>query len=255
MTATQDITSQYERDGFVCGIDIFSAAEIEGYRLQFDELERREGREKCQIGLKMWHLKKRFIWDMATDRRLLDAVEEAMGPNIMLISTHFFCKYPVHEVEHFVAWHQDVTYWGLDPQEAHTAWIAVDDSDMENGCMQFIPGSHIDGIAPHEESEEGGNLLSINQEIPDEHVDKTNAVPVELKAGQISLHDGRLFHASYPNTSDHRRCGLVCRFVAPHVSQVELNSLGERWPAILMRGVDEYGHYERPEVPFELQTN
>ena len=74
MTATQDITSQYERDGFVCGIDIFSAAEIEGYRLQFDELERREGREKCQIGLKMWHLKKRFIWDMATDRRLLDAV-------------------------------------------------------------------------------------------------------------------------------------------------------------------------------------
>ena len=252
MTDVRDMATSYQRDGYVSEIDVFSSKEIAGYRRQFDQLEEREGREKCQIGLQSWHLKEHFIWEMATDSHLLDATEAVMGPNIMLLSTHFFCKYPVAEIEHFVAWHQDVTYWGLEPEEAHTAWIAVDDSDVENGCMQFIPGSHAGGIAPHAKSAEGGNLLSINQEIPDEHVDQDSVTPIEIKAGQISIHDGRLFHSSRPNRSSRRRCGMVCRFIAPHVRQTRLNSVGEQWPAILLRGVDEHGHYDSPPHPFEL---
>ena len=252
MTDVQDVSTTYQRDGYVSPVDIFSAAEIAGYRRQFDELEKREGREKCQIGLHSWHLQEQFIWEMSTNAQVLDAMETVMGPNLMLLSTHFFCKYPVGDIEHFVAWHQDVTYWGLDPQEAHTAWIAVDDSDLENGCMLFIPGSHDGGIVPHSESAQGGNLLSINQEIPDDYVDGDNVFPVELTAGQMSIHDGRLLHSSRPNNSSRRRCGLTCRFVAPHVRQTEQNSLGHAWPAILMRGVDDYGHFESPTVPFEL---
>ena len=252
MTDVQDFATQYQREGYLSPINLFPVDEITGYRDRFNELEEREGREKCQIGLQSWHLKERFIWDMATDSRILDLMETVMGANILLLSTHFFCKYPVREVEHFVAWHQDVTYWGLDPLEAHTAWIAVDGSDVENGCMQFIPGSHDGGIVPHGESAEGGNLLSINQEIPDAYVDQEKVVPVELEAGQISIHDGRLLHSSRPNSSSRRRCGLTCRFVAPHVRQTELNSKGDAWPAILLRGVDEHGHFNSPSVPFEL---
>ena len=125
----------YREQGFLNGIDLFSDAEISGYRKQFDALEARLGRETCQIGLVNSHFEERFVWDMATDPGLLDQMQELIGEDLMILGTHFFCKYPVESTEHFVAWHQDVTYWGLELPEAHTAWIAVDDSNLENGCL------------------------------------------------------------------------------------------------------------------------
>ena len=244
----------YADQGFLTRVDLFSESEIGHYRACFDEIQAREGREKCQIGLQARHLDEEFIWQMATDPRIIDAIEELMGPDIMLLSTHFFCKYPDPEAKKFVAWHQDVTYWGLQPPEAHTAWVAVDDADAENGCMRVIPGSHKTGIATHGESERAGNLLSVNQEIPDELVDTSQAFDLELKAGQISIHDGQLFHASNPNTSDRRRCGLTLRYIAPHVSQPELNSLGGKYPTILIRGEDRYHNFPEQPQPFPLAS-
>ena len=84
-------------------------------RDRFDALEARLGRETCQIGLVNSHFEERFVWDMATDPGLLDQMQELMGEDLMVFGTHFFCKYPVETTEHFVAWHQDVTYWGLEP--------------------------------------------------------------------------------------------------------------------------------------------
>jgi ectoine hydroxylase-related dioxygenase (phytanoyl-CoA dioxygenase family) len=252
MTVLQDAAQTYDRDGCLTRIDIFDPEEIAHFRRLFDQLEEREGRETCQIGLQSWHFKEEFIWKMSTDARLLDAVESVVGDDLLLLSTHFFCKYPVREVEHFVAWHQDVTYWGLKPPEAHTAWIAVDDSDLENGCMQIIPGTHKTGIVSHDTSEDDSNLLSINQEISDEHVDKDSVVPLELGAGQISIHHGQLFHASYPNTSQRRRCGLAVRFSPPHVNQTKLNSVGKHWPVLLVRGEDRYHNFPETPLPFDL---
>ena len=251
---TQDTVQTYAEEGFLTRVDLFSESEIGHFRDCFDELEAREGREKCQIGLQARHLDEEFIWQMATDSRIIDAMQALMGEDIMLLSTHFFCKYPDPSASKFVAWHQDVTYWGLAPPEAHTAWVAVDDSDPENGCMRVIPGSHKNGIATHGESAKGGNLLSVNQEIPDELVDTSQAFDLELKAGQMSIHDGQLFHASNPNTSNRRRCGLTLRYIAPHVKQVELNSLGTRYPTILIRGEDRYKNFPEQPMPFPLAS-
>ena len=251
---TQDAAQIYAEQGFLTGIGLFSASEIGHFRACFDELEALEGREKCQIGLQARHIDEEFIWQMATDSRVLDAIQEVMGADIMLLSTHFFCKYPDPEAKHFVAWHQDVTYWGLQPPEAHTAWVAVDASDVENGCMRVIPGSHKNGIATHGESAKAGNLLSINQEILDEFVDDSQAVDLVLAPGQISIHDGQTFHASNPNTSNRRRCGLTLRYIAPHVEQVELNSLGNRYPTILVRGEDRYGNFPEQSVSFAFAS-
>ena len=110
------------------------------------------------------------------------------------------------------------------------------------------------GLSPHSESEAEGNLLSINQEIPDELVDTSQAFDLELKAGQLSIHDGQLFHASNSNTSDRRRCGLTLRYIAPHVEQVELNSLGSKYPTILIRGEDRYSHFPVQPQPFPLAS-
>jgi hypothetical protein len=250
MPAAVDITEQYETQGFVTGIDIFTEDEINGFRGEFDKLEAAEGKENCQVGLQGRHFHQEFIWRMASDGRILDLMEQIMPEGVLLLGTHFFCKYPEREPKHFVAWHQDVTYWGLEPAVAHTAWVAIDDSDIENGCMRVIPGSHKKGIAAHESSAREGNLLSINQEIPGEFVDDSDAVDLELKAGQISIHGGQVFHASMSNGSERRRCGLVARFIPPNVKQVELNSVGQRWQPILLRGEDKYGHSPSTDPPF-----
>lgn len=269
MAVALDLAQQFQRDGYVSPIRIHPAAEADRVRTEFDALEQREGREKCQIGLVDRHFDTRFVWDLATHPAVLDAVEAVMGPDVMLLATHFFCKYPSaaapeappHWEEsrkqsaagagRFVAWHQDVTYWGLEPPFALTAWYAVDDSDVENGCMRVIPGTH-QAIREHGSSAQAGNLLSINQEVPVTAEEQARAVDLCLRAGEISLHHGVLIHGSNPNSSARRRCGLTIRFVPPHVRVVAENSVNRPWEAILVRGEDRYGHFTPRPLPFPL---
>jgi ectoine hydroxylase-related dioxygenase (phytanoyl-CoA dioxygenase family) len=253
MAIVESLKETYEEQGFVSPVGVFSDAEISAYREAFDALEEREGKEKCQIGLQSRHFDQEFIWQLATEKRVVDVMQTLMGEDVMLLSTHFFCKYPDPESNAFVAWHQDITYWGLEPPIAHTAWIAIDDADVENGCMRFIPGSQKAGIAIHDKSTREGNLLSINQEIPGEFVNDNQAVDVILKAGQMSVHDGQLFHASNPNRSTRRRCALTVRFIPPNVKQAVLNSHKQSWQPIILRGEDRFGHFGKTNKPFALQ--
>lgn len=246
----ETLAGAFEREGYVTGIPILDRPDADRVRGQFDALEAAEGREKCQIGLLDRHLDQRFVWDMAVHPAVLDAVEAAIGPDIMLLATHFFCKYPAQgTAEKFVAWHQDVTYWGLEPPLAVTAWYAVDDADVENGCMRVIPGTHR-GIREHGTSARAGNLLSINQEVPVTAAEEARAADICLRAGEISLHHGMLIHGSNPNRSARRRCGLTIRYVPPHVRHVAVNSLKRPWQAILVRGRDPYGHHGERKPPF-----
>ncbi len=240
MTATP--ATSFEENGFLTGISIHDAADVARIRKAFDELEQREGKEHCQIGLQGRHIDIPFIWELASNCKILDCIEALMGHDILVLSTHCFCKYPA-STEKFVAWHQDVTYWGLEPPYAMTAWYAVDDSDVENGCMRVIPGSHRQGIVEHGESARPGNLLSINQEVRGDDLDESQAVDLILKAGQISIHHGHLIHGSNPNRSTRRRCGLTLRYCPPHVKPVRQNSLGKPWPAVLARGDDPWKNF------------
>ncbi|HLV79181.1 MAG TPA: phytanoyl-CoA dioxygenase family protein, partial [Chthonomonadaceae bacterium] len=135
----------YRRNGFLTGLTIVRPEEAGRYRAQFDALEQRVGRERARIGLVDCHFDEPFIRELAAHPRILDGVEALLGPDVLLLATHFFCKYGPEEW--FVAWHQDVTYWGLEPPVAVTAWYAVDDSDWENGCMRVIPGTHHNGFS------------------------------------------------------------------------------------------------------------
>ncbi len=247
MSLTQHQINTYKTDGFISGLRIADAAEAARYRQLFDELEAREGREKCQVGLIDRHFDQQFIYELATHPKIVDCIEALVGPNVMLLATHFFCKY--EQEEKFVAWHQDVTYWGLEPPFALTAWYAIDDSDCENGCMRVIPGTHRDGIREHGKSQTQGNLLSINQEVPITEEEEQRAVDLVLKAGEISIHDGALIHGSLPNRSTRRRCGLTIRYTTLNVRQAEENSLRRPWKPILLRGEDKFKHFGEPPRP------
>ena len=135
----------FTRQGYVPQLKVHGSSDAMCIRRDFDAQEAREGREQAQIGLMDRHFGERFVWELATHPILLDAAEAILGPDLLLLATHFFCKYPVapETGERFVVWHQDVTYWGLEPPLALSAWYAVDNSDPENGCMRVIPGTHV----------------------------------------------------------------------------------------------------------------
>ena len=242
---------EYRQNGLLTGVRILDSSGTDEFRRRFDALEQEEGPEETAIGLVNRHLDVEFIWELAVHPSILDAVEAVIGPDILLLASQFFCKYGPDEVK-FVAWHQDVTYWGLEPPEAITAWYAVDDSDAENGCMRAIPGSHSNGIREHGESGKGGNLLSINQELLVSAEEEASAVDMPLRAGEISLHEGALIHGSLPNCSTRRRSGLTLRYIRPSVRQVKLNSMGKMYQAILVRGEDKEKNFGAIEQPFPI---
>ncbi len=242
---------QYKRQGYLNAIPVLAGGEAARYAAEFDRLEQQVGKEKAQIELIDCHFDERFIWQLATHPTILDCIEDLIGPDILLLATHFFNKYGEGNLgDSFVAWHQDVTFWGLEPPRAVTAWYAVDDSDVENGCMQVIPGSHDLGLLEHGRARRKGNLLSINQEVTVSADQIRTATDLELRAGQMSIHDGTLIHGSLPNRSTRRRCGLTLRYVPTYVSQIEDNSHGKNWRALLVRGEDQYGHFPQVAAPF-----
>ena len=154
---------------------------------------------------------------LAQDRRVLDAVEGILGPDLMIWSAEFFIKEP--RTSQIVGMHQDLTYWGLgETSDQVTAWIALSPATRASGCMDFVAGSHKNPIMPHTDTFSENNLLSRGQEIAVDvaEADKTH---IELQPGQMSLHHGLTFHGSGPNTSDDRRIGFAIRYLNPNARQ------------------------------------
>ena len=173
--------------------------------------------------------------------RILDAVEQLLGPNIFCWGSQFFAKDAGDNA--YVSWHQDGNYWGLSSIDVVTAWVAFTPSTLASGCMNVVPGTQ-NQHAQHIDTYAEDNLLSRGQEIA-VTVSPDDVVPIELQPGQMSLHHVMIFHGSEPNKSDHPRVGFAIRYVPTHVRQ----TAGERDSAILVRGVDEHNHFEHEVAP------
>ncbi len=232
---------QYNRLGFVAPFDAYSASEIASLRRYFDKLLDDMGPEGA-FGINCYQARLSGLWDIATDARILDYVEDIIGPNIICWATAVLSK-PAGTSK-IVPWHQDASFWGLRPARTVTVWLAIDDADEENSAMQWIPGSHDKGHLPLEES--GGDAVF--------HIQTANAndlgAPVvdTLKAGQFSLHADMIVHGSPANQSERRRCGLTLRYCPPEVRIVD-----EDWArgveAIICRGEDPTGHWLHHDRP------
>ena len=142
--------------------------------------------------------------------KLLDAIEQLIGPDIVLWITRVLCKPAKTGRE--VPWHQDGQYWPMRPLATCSAWLAIDPVSTVNGCMRFIPGSHLPQELYRHHVNENPNLV-LNQELDADQFDEADAVNVELEPGQISLHDVRMIHGSLANTSGQRRAALIMRYM------------------------------------------
>ena len=236
-----DAVAQYHRDGFYFPVPVLTPSEAAGYRR---ELERHEaGTGKPLQGNLRHKTHLLFTWAdrLVHHPKILDAVEDVIGPDILCWTTNFFIKEASNPG--FVSWHQDATYWGLDPDDVITAWVAFTDATPENGYMQFLPGSHKIDQLPHVDTFHKDNLLSRGQEISVE-VDKSKGVGVPLKAGEMSLHHIKLVHGSEPNRTSDRRIGLAIRYIPTYVKQTKV-----RDAAMLVRGVDKYHNFDYEPRP------
>jgi non-heme Fe2+,alpha-ketoglutarate-dependent halogenase len=226
---------QYHALGYLKGFRVFSDAEVACLQAEYEKLAPLlpPGRPISRVN--WWHKRNRFIYDLCMDPRLLDHVEDILGPSFFLWGSHFFVKEPGDGT--IVPWHQDAQYWPLSPQHAVTVYIAFTDCDRENACMRVMPGSHRQRLS-HHRSEDGRYILQ--QEIDASEMDEASAADLEMKAGEISLHHDGLAHGSGPNLSDRRRVGFTMRFSATDV-RCDL-SVWPNFQAFLARGVDEFRH-------------
>jgi len=183
------------------------------------------------------HLRCPALLDLARRPIILDAVADLIGPDVLCRSVSIFLKEPGDPAN--VAWHQDAAYWGLEPPDLVTAWVAITDSTAENGALEVLPGSHLAALMPHGPSGDPANLLSRGQSISSS-IDPALTRMLQLRAGEMSLHHVGTAHGSGPNRSSGRRIGVAIRYVAPHVRKVE----GRRDSALLVRGTDNYGNFD-----------
>ena len=229
----------YDKNGYLCPINVITPQEAASHRAMLEGLETRfEGKLPNPLSHYLRvaaHLATDLPLQIARDPRVLDKVEKILGPDLMLWSCEYFIK-EAHSPK-IVSWHQDLTYWGMDGSDHEvTAWIAISPATKASGCMKFVPGSHTQHIVPHTDTFDENNQLSRGQEVAVD-VDEDDAIFAEIQPGQMSLHHGRLFHGSGPNTTDDRRIGLVLRFIRPDTPST---SQGQDY-AMLVRGVDRHG--------------
>jgi len=232
----------FNRDGFISPIRIFDDAEMAGHRRYFDELlERVKAAGGDSYSISTAHLKYGAVYDLLTHPRLVDVVKDLLGENVIGWGSHYFCKMPGDGKR--VSWHQDASYWPLTPSKTVTAWLAIDDADVENACVRFLPGSHLYGhLTWHLSETDESNVL--NQTVAD--VEKFGQ-PFDniLKAGEISLHSDLLLHGSEVNNSSRRRCGLTLRYCAADVYA----HLGWNEKGVVVSGTDHSGNWANPARP------
>ena len=241
---SQDEIARFNEQGYVKPFRIYDDAGAAANREFFNSLMAQlaaadDGRDSYSIN--GYHKSCGGIYDMVINPLILDHVEDLLGPDFLAWGTHFFCK--ISHDDRKVPWHQDASYWPLDPSRTITAWLAIDDADEENAAMQFIPGTHRMG---HLHWETTRDPAVLNQEIQNV---ETYGEPVfdMLKAGEMSMHADMLAHGSAANSSDRRRCGLTIRYSPPTVKPLDP---GWAEGAIHCRGKDETGNWkyiERPE--------
>ncbi len=232
----------FNRDGYLAPIQIFGDEEMADLRRYFDGLLARtlsQGGDSYSISTA--HLRHGRVYDLLTDSRIVSYAKDLLGEDVIGWGSHFFCKMPGDGRR--VSWHQDASYWPLTPSKAVTVWLAIDDADIENACVRFIPGSHWFGHLTYTLTENDESNVLTQTVAGVEHL--SAPVDNELRAGEVSIHSDLLVHGSEANASDRRRCGLTLRYCPAEVRA----ELGWNAKGVIVSGQDPGGHWANPGRP------
>jgi hypothetical protein len=224
--------ASYRSRGYIDAYEVLDSSQAEEFSRRLDDLILRESIDIAALGYALHdrHIDADFVWEVATAPRLLDQIEELIGGDITLLGSRFVCKPPLSS--HYVPWHRDATFMGLEPADVVNVFLAVDDTDEDNGCLHVIPrttnGSRA-GLATLEPGSDGFALVDQEIRLTDDLLAASVAVP--LRRGQALLFTGDLLHSSSASRSG-RRIALTLRYV-PGTSRFRNRG---QWPAISVRG-------------------
>ncbi|MCC6291212.1 MAG: phytanoyl-CoA dioxygenase family protein [Bryobacterales bacterium] len=227
------LEGDWRRDGIVVARELFSAAELAEIESQVGKLlsgesglpvhelvyEPGSNPPRLRNAFRL-HQYSSFFYDLARRPALTGVMRELLGSPLRLYSSQMFLKPGLVGTE--VPWHQDMPYWPFAPAEMATAWIALDDTTIENGCVRFLKGSHTLGELPHEPSGVTGNSLRL----------AASAVPaacaeeaIQVTKGSVVIHHCLTVHRSDPNSSPHDRRGLLFIYMSPEVRLTDASRL------------------------------
>lgn len=232
-------TAGFKHEGYAIVRGLLSPEEIQRARHALDQtIERRCGKVAADTPRNkrpefIWenHLEEPFWFELCRHPKILDAVEDVLGPDLLLLMSGLIAKPP--HCGYPVDWHQDNTYWpSVEGTDIVTVWLAVDDSDVENGCMCVVPRSHQGSVEMATIRADRDSVLKIKVEMSDEM--KRAAKPVELKAGDASIHDSFILHGSSANTSARRRAGYTMRYANARTVKVDFER--HPVPTFVVRG-------------------
>lgn len=150
-----------------------------------------------------------FFMDHAGHSNLLDAAEALLGPDVKFFDDQLFIKGPGGMEK---TYHQDSAYFNIAPMAILTAWVALDDVTLENGCLWVVAGSHLEGLKEHSETWMVGDRQ--DHKVPDWAIDRDREQPILLQAGDCSFHHSLLLHRSGPNQTTTRRRGLATHYMS-----------------------------------------
>ena len=240
--------ASYERDGFLTPNPALSSDEAAALRGKLAAFEATLGGPLTSEAINAryrsrTHVLLPWVHALVGHPAILDAVEDLIGPDILVYTSTWFIKEP--ESAAIAAWHQDATYFGLRPYVHVTAWLALTEATAENGCMEFLPGGHHSGQRQHRAGVVAASVNRAGQAIVGE-VDDKLAVHAPLRAGEFSLHHTLCLHRSQPNRSTGRRVGLAISYVPTRVQHLGVK---HKTPAMLVHGVDTFGHFALEPAP------
>ena len=242
---TQEQVASYRHDGFLFPIPGLAQDEVAACLAGLDRLEADLGSPVAEADVK-WrsHAYAHSPWfnELIRHPRILDAIEDVIGPDILVWTSTFFIKEPHSPT--FAAWHQDGTYFGLEPQEQVCAWVALTDASHEAGCMEMLSSCGAPRQMHHAALGLAHSINRAGQTIS-EAFDETSPVAMALPAGSFSLHHELAVHRSAPNRASHRRVGIGLNYIPTHV---RVNG-PVRLKAMLVRGEDRYGHFDLVDPP------
>ena len=227
MVLDQSQVTQFEETGHLVVESLISAAELETVRERMSAIA--EGRVEFpaaqlefEPGLDddlpaMQRLRKineaaqfdPVFMEHARNPAIVDAIEGLLGPDLKLFGDQMFVKPPGGAEK---TYHQDSAYFFIEPMAIVTAWVALDDATLDNGCLWVVPGSHRQGVLDHSEVWMVGDRK--DQKIPDAAIDRQLEAPVLLKAGDCSFHHSLLLHRSGPNKTSQFRRGQATHYMS-----------------------------------------
>ncbi len=230
-------TEQYQQEGCTGPIQFCSLEEAAAWREQFYQAigQEESNPQPTDHNLSAFHHRHRWAYDICSHPTIVDAMSKLLGSDdVVLWAMHFWYKEPGNGK--FIPWHQDANYWPMDPAINATAWVALGETFVDNGCLRLIPGSHTKVYEHTEQSSDSAFAQGISG------VDESNAIDVEMQPGQAVFFNEHMLHGSKPNISSTARVACSIRYTTPEVTfaMEEWGGDKERIKTFLVKGEDRF---------------